>query len=126
MSYCRWSSCDFGCDLYIYEHVGGYWNTSVASHRVIGDVPHLPPLTAESTSDGSWHRAYRAQMDFLKTARREPIGLPHDGEHFCDDSIEECIATFDRLRAMGYRAPDYAREMLVSESEELATKAKGE
>jgi hypothetical protein len=33
MSYCRWSSDNFNCDLYCFEHCGGWWQTYVASSR---------------------------------------------------------------------------------------------
>lgn len=42
MSYCRWSSDDYQCDVYVYAHAGGWWQTNVASRRHEWDVP-LPP-----------------------------------------------------------------------------------
>lgn len=46
MSYCRWSSMDFKCDLYIYEAEDGI-AIHVASNRVIGDVPAIDWSSAE-------------------------------------------------------------------------------
>lgn len=33
MSYCRWSSDHFECDVYVYESVSGGWTTHVAGRR---------------------------------------------------------------------------------------------
>ena len=42
MSYCRWSSMNFMCDVYVYEDVSGGWTTHVASCRRI--VPPVPDI----------------------------------------------------------------------------------
>jgi hypothetical protein len=39
MSYCRWSSNDFQCDVYVYEDVAGGWTTHVACNRVVYSEP---------------------------------------------------------------------------------------
>src|SRR5687767_6611694 len=39
MSYCRWSTDDFQCDLYCYEDVSGGFTTHVAGRRKIWDAP---------------------------------------------------------------------------------------
>ena len=41
MSYCRWSSDDFRCDLYIYESAAGFV-IHVAANRVEWDPPTSP------------------------------------------------------------------------------------
>ena len=69
MSYCRWSSMDFKCDLYVYEASDGIV-IHVASNRVVGDVPVIDWSSAETL-----HSTYKAQMEFLDTAEREPINL---------------------------------------------------
>lgn len=43
MSYCRWSTDDFLCDLYIYEHYEGFWAIHVASIRRVYHKPLPPP-----------------------------------------------------------------------------------
>lgn len=42
MSYCRWSSNDFQCDLYCYEDINGGWTTHIAGSKLIPREP-LPP-----------------------------------------------------------------------------------
>jgi hypothetical protein len=55
-------------------------------------------------------------MDFLDTAERKEIGLPHDGETFKDDSPQECAATLRRLKSLGYCVPDGVIEELEAEA----------
>lgn len=42
MSYCRWSSMNWMCDVYVYEDVGGGWTTHVAGRRRA--LPPVPDL----------------------------------------------------------------------------------
>lgn len=42
MSYCRWSSMNWQCDVYVYEDVSGGWTTHVAgSRRLFGPIPDI-------------------------------------------------------------------------------------
>lgn len=118
MSYCRWSSDDFRCDLYCYEDVAGGWTTHVAGNRILGDIPHedWKLLATGRTEDAKeFMRQHRAQSDFLKTAQRAPIGLPHDGQSFNDPTLEAFRARVVALREMGYRCPDYVLDAIDEE-----------
>jgi len=117
MSYCRWSSDDFSCDVYVYENCIGGWTTHVAGNRVLGDIPKTPPM--EQDNMPAFVAAYKAQMDFLETAKRAPIGLPHDGESFDDPSPGDCADRLESLRAEGYVVPQYAIDALRGEQSEL-------
>jgi hypothetical protein len=44
------------------------------------------------------------------------IGLPHDGEAFCDATAEECASRLRELRAMGYHVPQHAIDALTEEA----------
>lgn len=44
-----------------------------------------------------------------------PIGLPHDGETFDDDSIEDMLKTLLMLRGLGYHVPQFAIESIEEE-----------
>ena len=112
MSYCRWSSDDYGCDLYVYGSDAGI-AIYVAARRVVGDVPHLH--WPESGDPEEIERAVgssRAQHAFLETAQREPIALPHAGESFCEATCGDAVARLRELRALGYRFPDSVFEDL--------------
>lgn len=115
MSYCRWSSNNFACDLYCYADARGGWTTHVANNRVVRDVPkvdHMLPL-----NDEKFLAELRVQHAFLDTAERAPIGLPYDGKTFNDPTLEDFRARLVMLREVGYNFPDY---VLESVDEEIA------
>lgn len=104
MSYCRWSTDNFECDLYCYEDVRGGWTTHVASNRHVGVCP---PLRDRDMCDPKeFIQAIRAQSKFLDEAERVAIGLPHDGETFNDPTLEDFRARLVALREAGYRFPE--------------------
>jgi hypothetical protein len=122
MSYCRWSSNNWDCDLYCYEHVDGGFTTHVAGNRVVGDVPKdmdFPPAGTSKDEVAKWAEeavvSHRAQMAFLETAERKDIGLPHDGETFSDPDLESFLARVTSLRDMGYHVPDFVIESIKDE-----------
>ena len=41
MSYCRWSSLDYTCDIYAYESAYGY-EVHIAHSRRMGPQPYMP------------------------------------------------------------------------------------
>ncbi len=110
MSYCRWSSDNFKCDLYCYEDVSGGFTTCIAGNRIKGNIPILPKLTSETVKDGSYLTAYKEQMAFLETAEREKIDLPHANETFNDPDLESFLERLIHLREIGYNFPDYVIE----------------
>lgn len=111
MSYCRWSSDGFGCDLYVYEDCYGGYTTHIASRRVIGDCPKL------CWDDAATLKAsYAAQREFLDSCEREDIGLPHDGESFNDSSLLDLYWRIVGLIELGYRVP---HSVVVAIEEEM-------
>ena len=122
MSYCRHSSDDWACDLYCYEDVGGFWATHVASNRIVGDIPKVnwDLLDKEDDSDygDRWYETYRTQMDYIKTAKREKIGLAHDGATFSDPTLKDFLNRLVMLREVGYNFPDSVLEWVREELKE--------
>lgn len=113
MSFCRWSSMDFSCDLYCYEAETCYV-THVAMSRVVGDIPKVDSsLFLENTEENfqEFLSQQKAQFDFLETARREPIGLKYDGQTFYDDK-ETFLVRLKYLREEGYNFPEITEEDL--------------
>jgi hypothetical protein len=105
MSYCRWSSSNWRCDLYIYESDSG-WMIHVARNRIVGRVPDIVwPVDKSPEAVERFAVTHKAQMDFIATADRKPIGLPHDGETFCASSASECADLVELLIRTGYHAP---------------------
>lgn len=102
MSYCRWSSDDCMCDLYCYESCYGGWTTHVArSRRERRPVPSL-----DYSNSDVFMETYRSQMEDLKNIKLKPIGLPHDGETFNDETIEKFLERIIYLKSIGYSVPD--------------------
>lgn len=118
MSYCRWSTDNYGCDLYCYASEEG-WVTNVAGNRPVGEVPTLDMslLSGPHSNLPLFVEQHRRQHKFLTRCEREPIGGPHDGETFIDEMLEKFRARLVFLRACGYRFPDCVLEDV---DEELA------
>ena len=126
MSYCRWSTEDFLCDLYIYEHYQGFWAIHVKARRRVYHKP-LPPEDPrpfpENGTRGQQRRWVRRLMARQRLVDRwpkhhKPIGGPHDGETFHEPTIAAAIARCESLRAAGYRFPDHVLEDLRDEAAE--------
>ena len=103
MSYCRWSSDDFKCDLYCYKDVSGGYKTHVADRRIVGDIPH----------------AQEKQDAFLETAKMRRIKLPYHGQSFNDPDLKSFLKRLLDLRQIGYNFPD---DVLNRVKEELKLK----
>jgi len=116
MSYCRWSTDDYMCDVYVYEDVGGGWTTHVAGRRPVYKEPLPPqiPWTAENAE------RYFERMQIVAKMHDEaelvPIGLPNDGESFNDPTANDCAVRLRALRDLGYNVPQHAIDELESES----------
>lgn len=114
MSYCRWSSMDFECDVYCYESVGGGYVVHVATNRRERDEKK-PPLWNENIDEG-WLQHHEKVMAWLDTAESKPIGLSRDGEIYSIETPKDAADLLQSLKDEGYNVPDYAIEALRSES----------
>jgi hypothetical protein len=115
MSYCRWSSDDFQCDVYCYASSDGYI-THVASRRYVFTEP-LPPDIDLMVNPEGWTKRTQQVMAMLDPNSMKPIGLPSDGKTFTDPDAESAAQTLLRLLAEGYRVPQYAIDALLEEAE---------
>lgn len=138
MSYCRFSSMNWRCDVYVYADVGGGWTTHVAARkRLMQPIPDLP-LMFLPTFGGRWNgdarrmeypscwqalaaRVFfgvaafwhnRVHMASLHLMPLRSIGKAHDGESYNDATPTECADRLERLRAAGYVVPQYAIDAL--------------
>lgn len=114
MSYCRWSSFDWACDVYCYADAGGGYTTHVAGNRIVGDIPKLPDLNEDTDK---FIAAWRKQDEFIRDAKREGIALPHAGETFNDPDLESFLARLLELKGLGFVVPD---EVIQTVREEIA------
>ena len=93
---------DYQCDLYCYESDEGF-ETIVAGLKLAETPPHQDWFP-EMLSDDWWKR-HNDISEFMKTVKRVPIGLKHDGESYVDDTLEEFRDRLIMLKEAGYRFP---------------------
>src|SRR5262249_61454197 len=107
MSYCRWSSMNWTCDLYCFADITGGWTTHVAPRRRIDAVPddRQEDFIARKISLDEYTQLHREQMIALERIPFEPLRLPHAGETFHDSSLAEFKRRLLELRQLGYRFP---------------------
>ena len=112
MSYCRFSSEGFQCDVYVYESNDG-WITHVAARRRATRAPEL-----DWSTQALCEQTQAAQRAFLDDPNNTPlpIGLSDDGMMFCDPTPAACAAQLIRLKTMGYQVPQYAIDDLLEEA----------
>lgn len=130
MSYCRWSSDDFQCDLYVYEHIAGGFMIHVAGRK------RTPPAETRPPPIGRWwERDEEGQADcierhkaveaWLESAPWENIALPHAGESITTETADECADEVERLRTLGYSVPQSVIDALRAEAAEDRAMAEG-
>lgn len=118
MSYCRWSSNDFDCDLYIYESCDDEWVIHVAGRRPLIDRSTLPPKVHPSEDVEGRFARHRAVMDLLEADHDwENIALPYVGETLRLETAAECADKVEELIALGYHVPDGVVEALREDAE---------
>lgn len=116
MSYCRWSSDDFQCDVYAYEHVHGGFMVHVASNRVVFKSP-LPDFVPFGPGRiGEFIARQQTVLAMVDSAECVKIGLPQDGANYWEPDAGACADRLERLRGAGYNVPQYAIDALRAES----------
>jgi hypothetical protein len=114
LSYCRWSSDDFLCDLYCYESAQGFI-TYVANTRPVYLEALPPEIPLREDTLKSYMERWDKVMDMHHAAEKVPIGLPMDGKDFCDKTLSDFLQTLKMLKGMGYRFPDSVIEAVEEE-----------
>jgi hypothetical protein len=117
MSYCRWSSMNWTCDLYCYADMTGGWTTHVAPRRRIDAVPddRQEDFIGHKISIAEYTQLHRQQMIALQRIPFEPLRLPHAGETFHDSTLAEFKRRLLELRQLGYRFPDDVIDQIDAE-----------
>lgn len=122
MSYCRWSTDDFQCDLYCYEDCMGGWTTHVAASRIAWTEP-LPPEDGDIMGDEEqvkrWMQRHNKVMELVRTSPKQNIGLPYDGQTFNDEDLPSFLNRLQHLKEVGYQFPDFVIEAVKAEIAEL-------
>lgn len=115
MSYCRWSSDDYACDVCVQEADG--WITHVAGNRVVPCRPMPQPISYEDDPDAFFER-HQEVLDIVSESEHEPIGLEHDGAYFNDPTPGAAADRLEMLREAGYNVPQYAIDSLREEKQD--------
>lgn len=114
MSYCRYSDDDFQCGVYCYADVHGGYTTHVARSRPILIGP-FPERVDPRVDCDAWLARHMMIMDVMENVERVPIDLPHAGEHFNDDTIEDLLVRLESLKQTGHNVPDFVIEEIRAE-----------
>lgn len=110
MAYCRWSTDDFQCDLYVWDDVSGGVAVGVAARRMVFEQPLPEPVPATEERIDAWIERQRIVHD--TPYHYEDIELPHAGQVFFGLTREEAADKVAELRALGYRCPDDVEQVL--------------
>ena len=115
MSYCRWSSDGFMCDVYVYESEHAYV-CHVAGNRLASKAPRYwwPGIT-----DVEFREAYEAHREHMDTVKRIPIEHPAAGETYEYNEPGEMAETLSTLKRDGFQVPQYAIDALHEEQQDL-------
>lgn len=118
MSYCRFSTDDFRCDVYAYESDNGF-TIHVAGSRFVGDCPKLDrkAFPNDHIDTETLVAKAKALHDWIMTCKREPITIPGAGESFHEADLAAFKARLLDLRTLGFRFPD---EVLAAVDAEIA------
>lgn len=120
MSYCRWSTDNFKCDIYAYESDAGFV-IHIASYKIVGEPPAVDIkllMKENSTKEDQqeYIRQSKINSAWMNKCERVPIGLPYDGESYTLDTAQEFYDKMIELREVGYRFPDYVLEVIKEEA----------
>lgn len=117
MSYCRFSTDQFRCDVYVYEHCGGWHQIHVAGNKHVSDKPRPAPVSLDAPF-AEYMAADDALTAWMDQATRVAIDLPHAGESFECAGPLECAEKLEELKALGYVVPQFAIDALREEAAE--------
>lgn len=119
MSYCRWSTDDFRCDLYIYDSDRGTEVHVTSGRYDIPDDAYPPPVSFMDVDINVWFERHKIVDDLIHEAETKHIGGPFDGKSFTFDTPSEAADWIEHeLAPLGiYRFPDDLVEALREEEE---------
>lgn len=104
MSYCRFSTDDFQCDVYVYASASGGYTVHFASSKRIIKEPMPPYVEFTQENITAYMERHNEMMRIVGDAEMVPIGLPFDGKTINGD-VAEVVVTLELARKEGYRFP---------------------
>ena len=122
MSYCRFSTNDFTCDLYVYADARGGFTAHVAVRRRTGTLPesfeNLCDL-AGKIPDDEWKARNKAYWAAIETAESTDLPAPSTGNYFNTETPGEMADKLITLRGEGFNVPSNAIAELREDQSEL-------
>lgn len=115
MSYCRWSTDDYMCDLYVYDSVSGGIAIHIATNRLTYKEPL--PDSVSYLDIGAFMARNEKVGKMVDEADRVKIDLPYAGESWDGLSNDEAIEFLIELRQLGYRFPEHVIGMIQEEDD---------
>lgn len=115
MSYCRFSSNDYQCDVYVYESEGG-WEIHVAGNRFAFKEPLPEHIEWSQENAEVFFDRMRRVRSLVDEAERIEITLEHAGDSFTEGSAIECADRLEYLQRLGYVVPQYVIDELREEA----------
>jgi hypothetical protein len=117
MSYCRWSSDDFACDVYVYADIQGGYTIHVAGRRHVRKPnPPSPPFSLLKENIGEWQKQNTASGKDLDTIPLKKINGPFDGKSFNEPTPREAADKLREIQKAGYNVPQYVIDRLYGEA----------
>lgn len=114
MSYCRWSSDNYNCDIYAYESCYGGYEIHIASSKYEGEIPKLD-YNLLATDMVEFTKQRKAQLEYLKDCGTKELNLKYAGENLGAETLEEFENLMLELKEIGYDIPDYVFETIKLE-----------
>ncbi|MGC0251229.1 hypothetical protein [Pseudactinotalea sp. Z1748] len=115
MSYCRWSTDDFHCDIYAYPSREGI-TIHVAARRAHFTAPLPDPVPLTPATAFEWAERNATVSAMLHEAEREWIDLPHAGRTITEPGPAQAAQRLRELADLGYRVPQGAIQALDEEA----------
>jgi hypothetical protein len=119
MSYCRFSTDDFQCDVYVYESCMGGWQCHVAGLKYVFKEPLPPEVSFDQEHMAEWLERHQKVSAMLDHETMVPLGVPHVDD-FITATPGEMADRLEQMRAMGYRVPQRAIDALREEQAEMS------
>ena len=121
MSYCRWSSDFYECDVYVYESIYNCWTIHVAKNRLKEKMPESIKSIPIDTTEGFVKR-HSKEMEWLdKHGDGERLDLSkissHAGKIYNIETPLECAKLLIQIRNSGLNVPQYVIDELQREAE---------
>lgn len=117
MSYCRFSTNDFQCDVYAYDGHGGIV-VHVAATRVVFAESLPARIPFELAHLDAWIERDRKVSAMVEAGGREAIKRKHAGESYYGLDADDAVALMEELKALGYRFPMGIIEAMREEIED--------